>query len=80
MARKDRLIEEVKLGGVLGAVSLGMFVAATGGTVSLAVSLYPALIDPALRLGAVAILFSASMVGVAAGFIVFTLRALEREG
>jgi hypothetical protein len=41
MARKDRLIEEVKLGGVWGAVSLGMFVAATGGTAGLALSLYP---------------------------------------
>jgi tellurite resistance protein TehA-like permease len=79
MARKDRLIEEVKLGGVLGAVSLGMFVAATGGTVGLAIRLYPALTDPVLWAGAVAILFALSAFGVVTGIIIFTLRKLERE-
>jgi hypothetical protein len=69
----------MKLGGVWGAVNLGLFIAATVGTVGLTVSLVPALGDPALQTGAVALLVSLWTFGAAMGVIVFTLRKLERE-
>jgi hypothetical protein len=79
MALQHRLIEEVKLGGLLGALSVGMFLAGAGGILGLAVELYPLLKDPALRWGVIALLVPLAMFATAVGFVIVKLRQLERS-
>ena len=55
MARKDRLTEEVKLGGLWAAVSAGTLVAAIGGTARIVANRYPEFEDLIMWAGFVAI-------------------------
>jgi protein-S-isoprenylcysteine O-methyltransferase Ste14 len=79
MARKDRLIEEVKLAGLALAVGIGLEVAVIGGVLGLILPRHALLTEYAVWSGLVVIGVSFGILIATMLYLAMKLRALERE-
>jgi hypothetical protein len=79
MARRDRLVEEVKLGGIWVALLVGVIVALGGGVAGLALREYPELRRFAMWAGIVAITVAAGAIVFAIVYVTAKLKQLERS-